>query len=551
MPVSNHWWCRVRQNFSSDIVAGLTVACVALPLNLALALASGVPASMGLISGVIAGLVAALLGGVRLQVTGPEAALVPAVLVIAREHGVAGVVVATCMCGLLQILLGFGRVAAFVRFVPLPVVRGFMAGIGVLILVYQLPVLLGAASGASLLDAANGWTWFASLALGGTAALCMLWIPGFGTLFGLALATSASILVRFAGPRVGALPSELPLPRLPDLTGIDMGALVPLVLSLALLASLGSMLSAAALQALLKQPARGAAYDRELVAQGVANLACGLFGGLPVMGAIVRSAVNVQAGARTRSASCIHAVLLLAALLFGGALVSRVPDAALAAILIVVGVRLMDLKGLRSMWSSKRGEVVIVVVTAGAIALTSFPTGITLGIVAAAVLHLAMTGAVQLQARRVDPSEWQGLRALHDASTVELVALKGPLVFTSAARVDGILGDNPPWPRYMVVDLRQVWAVDSTGLYALEHVLECLRVRKGEYALVSAPGSVVAKALERTGLAARAVSMTASLEQALTAIAQHEAGPTAPAGAEDRRADKATAIGTGKYATAG
>jgi SulP family sulfate permease len=517
---------KARETLSSDAIAGLTVACVALPLNLALALASGVPASMGIVSGIVAGIVAALLGGVRLQVTGPEAALVPVVYAVALQYGPEGVVLATCFCGLVQIGLGLAKVGAFVRHIPVPVVRGFMAGIGVLILISQLKPLLGAQPGdATSLGAlvTGSHAWVTPLLIGAVAAACMASIPAFGALLGLALATALALLIRAEMPRVGVLPDSLPWPRVPALAGLDLQGMLPLALSLTFVASLGSLLAAAAVQALIKDRATQANYDRELIAQGVANLACGLFGGLPVMGAIVRSAVGVQAGARTRASACFHALFLLAALMLGGALVALVPIAGLAGILMLVGVRLLGLPALRAMWSRRRGEVVVIAITAGVIASTTFYVGIAAGLVAAAVLQLVRVGPLHVAVRAL---RWEEAPAalqepLRQAGPIDVAEVRGALVFSAAAQLDRILSDQPPWPAHLVLDLRQAWTLDGTALFALQHVLDCLEARSGRFALVTVPSSVAAVVLERSGVAARAVggACCTSLEQALQAIA--------------------------------
>lgn len=550
-----------RATLSSDAIAGLTVACVALPLNLALALASGVPASMGVISGVLAGVVAALLGGVRLQITGPEAALVPIVYAIAVEYGVAGVVLATCFCGLSQICLGLAKAGSFARFIPAPVVRGFMAGIGVLIVANQLGPLLGVRAGDAAAVAArlgDGYAWLAPLGIGAVAAFSMASIPAFGALLGLALATAVALLLHVELPRVGALPDALPWPHVPQLAGVDLKGLLPLALSLTFVASLGSLLAAAAVQSLAKERATPASFDRELIAQGVANLACALFGGLPVMGAIVRSAVSVEAGARSRASSCIQALLLLAAMMLGGALVALVPIAGLAGILMLVGVRLMGLGALRAMWASRRrGEAVVVAITAGVIAASTFYLGIAAGLIAAAVLQLVRVGPLQLTVRALRAEEAPPAlqEALRQVGLIHVAEVRGALVFSAAVQLDRILGDHPPWPAYLVLDLRQAWTVDSTALFALQHVLDCLEARGGRFALVAAPTSMAAAALERSGLAARAVGgrYCASPDQALAAIAEQrrarlalvgQAAKPARAGARQRtELEEATQVG--------
>lgn len=486
-----------------DATAGLTVACVALPLNLAIAMASGLPASMGLVSGIVAGVVAALLGGARLQITGPEAALVPTVLVIAQTHGVAGVVVATCFAGVVQIALGLLRAGVVARSVPPPVVRGFMAGIGVLILVSQLPVLLGVHGEPGTAPDIDR---LAGLLLGVAAIVCMMVSPRFGALLGLVLCTAAGFVLSLNVHQVGQLPSALPAPTLPSFAGLDLWSLAPMALSLAFLASLGSMLSASALEALTKERGETSNQNRELIAQGVTNIVCALFGGLPVMGAIVRSAVSVQAGAQTRAASCFHALVLAAALYFAGSLVSEVPLAALAAILLTVGARLINIKEVRRMWQVKRSAAVIVVVTAVLIAATNFYVGILGGLLLSLLVSLIETATAHVAIRGLketdcSPAQFRRL----DAIGVQVVEARGSLTLLSTSRLDRVLPERPPWPRVVILDFRQVTLIDITALYVLQHALDCLEVRGGRFALVLAPGSTVAATFRPVRLLARAI----------------------------------------------
>lgn len=528
------------RRFGGDAIAGLTVACVALPLNLAIAIASGLPASMGLVSGIVAGVLAGLLGGARLQITGPEAALVPVVLVIAQQHGKAGVIAAGIACGVLQIGIGLLRLGRFVRLIPKPVVRGFMAGIGVLILMSQIPVLFGGSEPnmklAVIADPQREHLYGAIV--GGIAIGAMVLGARFGAL--LALVVSTVLVALFAAgvgiPLVGALPSGLFTPHVPTIAGLNLATLVPQALSLALLASLGSLLSAASLEELVRDRGEKTNYNRELIAQGIANLGCALFGGLPIMGAVVRSAVSVQAGAKSRAASVVQAAVLLLAVTVAGSLVAQVPIPALAGILVVVGVRLLDLKGVKKMWKSEKAQAGIVVVTAGLIATTSFYVGIAGGILLAALLHIASVARVELLVRAVRRQDCSAdvAKQLQALGPIEIAEVRGAVMFWAAAKLDGLIPERPPWPRYLVVDLSQVSFIDSAGLFALQHAIECLAIRQGQVALVAAPHSTVAAALSRAQLTERAVGGLAfpTIATALRRIALEPRTADAPASAE-------------------
>ncbi|MFT3765408.1 MAG: SulP family inorganic anion transporter [Minicystis sp.] len=421
----SHWKLRGADTVSSwrrmfsadtlgrDLFAGVTVVCVALPLNLALALASGVPAGVGIITAVVAGLTAALLGGARLQFTGPEAALVPVTAEIVRIHGLAGLAVAVMIAGLAQIALGMLRVGRVAKRVPIPVMQGFTAGIGLLILARQIPRFLGLPGGVrSISDLAVRPDHLASVhwigvAVGAVMIAAMVLLPRLhraipAVLVGLVFVTAAVCFAELDVARVGALPASLPAPSWPSFGGVNLVALAPSIATLVVLASLGSLLSATSIDALTGASGKEASdLDQELVAQGLANMVSALFGGLPVMGAIVRATVAVDAGARTRAAPMAHALLLLAAMLGASAVLATIPIAALAGILLVVGVRLLGLGKLRAMWAGARTNACVVIVTAVAIVATNFLAGVALGLLLVLAVKLTEGARASQPVRRV------------------------------------------------------------------------------------------------------------------------------------------------------
>ncbi|GHG85067.1 SulP family inorganic anion transporter [Comamonas sp. JC664] len=526
----------------SDASAALTVACVALPLNLALAVASGLPPEVGLISGAVAGVIAALLGGGRLQVTGPEAALVPTVLLISTKHGVAGVVVATLLCGALQVLLGFARAGRLAQFMPAEVTRGFTAGIGLLLLDGQLPRLLGAVtegtSSARLLVAPASWaTWsvhWGAVAVGAVVVACMLLIPKLhrsipAVLVGLVLATLASGLgfVSEGLARVGALPTGLPLPVLPSFEALNFGALLPDVLALTVLASLGSLLSARALDQLPGLENHRTDGDQELVAQGVGNTASALFGGMPVMGAIVRSSVSVQAGGRTRAASVLHAVMLLAACILAGALVAMIPMAALAAILVVVGTRLLDLRGLRALMADNAGKAAVAVATALLIASIGFLPGLAAGVVLSLARSFFSPPKANVRSlllredgRPLFRSLGSGGENLDARPPVQLLRVRGDLDVRSCANLSAAL-QGPPWPRHLVLDLSDVKYMDAAGLRTIRELSDVLAVRGGRVLVAGARGGVAAMLQEAgTWTGSGPHALMSSMDEVIESIKQ-------------------------------
>ncbi|ATB48844.1 SulP family inorganic anion transporter [Corallococcus macrosporus] len=493
-----------------DAGAAVTVACVALPLNLALAVASGLPPEVGLVSGAIAGVLAALLGGARLGVTGPEAALVPTVLLIATKHGVAGVVVATLLCGALQVVLGLARAGRLAQWMPAEVTRGFTAGIGLLLLDSQLPRLLGVSGGPSAARAlvlpATWPDWSvhaASVAVGAVVVACMLALPRLhrsipAVLVGLVLATLASStgVLSEGLARVGELPTGLPAPVLPSFEGLDLAALLPDVLALTVLASLGSLLATRALDQLPGLTDHRTDSDQELVAQGIANSASAMFGGMPVMGAIVRSSVSVQAGGRTRAASVLHAVMLLAACLLAGALVARIPMAALAAILVVVGTRLLDFRGLKALAEDNAGKAAVAVATALFIAWLGFLPGLGAGVLlslARSFFSPPKANVRSLLLRNDGRPLFRSLGSdggdLDVRPPMQVLRVRGDLDIRSASTLSAAL-QGPPWPRNLVLDLSDVKYMDGAGLRTVRELSDVLAVRGGRVIVVGARGGV-------------------------------------------------------------
>ncbi len=520
------------RTFGSDIAAGLSVACVALPLNLALAMAAGLPASAGLVAGVVAGVVAGLLGGARLQISGPEAALVPLSLLIVERHGAAGLLGATLIAGLFQILLGIARVGRVVRFVPVPVVRGFTAGIGLLIIASQIPRWLGLPTEIrSVSTLATSSSLFAdvrptAMVMGVLVMAALLLLPRIdkripASLVGLIAVTAAAAYLRLDLAFVGAIPSSLPAPTVPPLASFDLHALVPDALSLALLASLGSLLSAAAVDGIVRGKKHNS--DQELCAQGIANITSSLVGGMPVMGAIVRSSVSVEMGGRTRLASVAHAGLLFAAMSIAAPLVARIPTAALAAILLVVGVRLCNIPELFKLWRASRADAILLIATAGAIIATNFILGVAIGMALSLALfvqkHPQPKAALELVPSSSVPASLSGTTTTDEPPMVAVVRVQGSMLFATDASLDAIV-DASPLPRYLVLDLEDVPGVDFTGLRRITDLVEMLRSRGCE-TLLSGANKTVRELMQRSGaskLFASAKSFD-GIEEAVAGIA--------------------------------
>jgi len=433
----------------ADVGASLVVFLVAVPLSLGIAVASGAPILAGLIAAIVGGIVAGLLGGSPLQVSGPAAGLTVVVAELVNEFGwpvTTGVVAAA---GVVQIGFGLTRLARFAQAIPPAVVHGMLAGIGGTIVLAQLHVVLGGSPQTSALEnviqlpgqlmSAHG----PAVAVGLCTMLLVLGWPRFagplrvlpGALVAVALATGLSLaLENIAGlpvPRVelpGGLLAAISLPLLPDLPAGEWGELAGGVLTVALIASVESLLSAVAVDRMHQGQRTNA--DRELIGQGAANTLSGLLGGLPVTGVIVRSSTNVRAGARTRAAAVLHAVWIAVFALALVWLVESIPLAALAGLLVVVGVQLVKLADIRT--AREHGELALYLVTGLGVMALNLLEGVALGLALAAVLVLRR--AVRARVRHEVP--------LFDKE--HRVVVEGLATFLCVPTLSRVLAEIPP-----------------------------------------------------------------------------------------------------------
>ncbi|MCZ4513838.1 SulP family inorganic anion transporter [Streptomyces sp. ActVer] len=394
----------LRSALRTDFTSSLVVFLVALPLCVGVAVASGVPAELGLITGIVGGLVTGLLPGSSLQVSGPAAGLTVLVLTAVQEYGLPALGVIVLASGLLQLALGALRLGRFFRAISLSVVHGMLAGIGLVLILGQLYALAdrkapgtGTANIAGLPGLAGDVLFsdpaLIAVAIGaGTVAVMTLWkkLPGKaqllpGPLVAVGTATLATVVfdLPVARVQVSGLVESIQPPAGSDFGQLAEVGLLTTIVAFTLIASAESLFSAAAVDRLHDGP--NTDYDKELMAQGAGNTLCGLLGALPMTAVIVRSAANVQAGARTKASRVLHGVwLLLFAALLPGAL-GVIPTAALAGVLIHAGFKLLPVKELGPLWREHRGEAVVLVITAGAILVTNMFEGVLIGLLLAVV----------------------------------------------------------------------------------------------------------------------------------------------------------------------
>jgi sulfate permease, SulP family len=481
----------LRTGWRKDALAGLTVAIVALPLALGFGVSSGVGAAAGLVTAVVAGFVAAVLGGSNLQVSGPTGAMTVVLVPIVARFGAESVAVVAIMAGGLVVaggLLGLGRLVAYI---PWPVVEGFTLGIGVVIALQQVPLALdtpkadGDNAALVALRTLGHVDWAAALPAVGPVALVvalMLLLPRVNrtlpaSLLAVVAATVLAELAHLDVHRIGAIPSSLPAPGIPDLTPEATSALFSAALAVAALAALESLLSAQVADGMADDVPR-TQPDRELVGQGLANMAAGVFGGMPATGAIARTAVNVRAGGRTRLAAMSHAVVLAGVVYLGTSLVARIPLSALAGVLLVTAARMVNLRTARAISRSGRSGALVFLLTFGATVVFDLVVAVELGVAVAAVLALrAMARASGLHREplpeiEVDTDSERALLAEH----IAVYRIDGALFFADVRRFLDELAQVAD-VRVVVLRLGSIRILDTSGANALAEIVADLQRR--------------------------------------------------------------------------
>lgn len=512
--------------FTADAIAGLTVAIVALPLAMGIAIASGATPDKGLFTAVIAGFIISALGGSRFQIGGPTAAFIVVVYRTIEAHGYDGLVLATLMAGMMLVVVGYLRLGTYIKYIPYPVTIGFTAGIGVTIFVSQIADLFGLTTAKlpgefiakveALLAAAPSVN-PAAVAVSALSLLLILVLrkhrPTWpGLLVAVVLASVATAVLSLdvvtIGSKFGEIPRVPPSPALPAMSLEKIRAVLPDAVTIAVLAGIESLLSAVVADGMTGRRHRS---NCELVAQGFANIASALFGGLPATGAIARTATNIRAGSTGPISGMLHAVFLLAFMLIAAPLAAYVPLAVLAAILALVAWNMSEVHVvLRLLRNSGWGDRVVLLSTLLLTVFYDLTVGIEVGVVLAAILFMHhMAEAVQVEAhggnaplldtdRADDPDAPRYDPGLQRSDTV-VYRIAGPFFFGAADQLSVTLGRIGSKPKRLVLDFSAVPLVDTTGAASLKAVIATVRKGGGEVVLtgLSRP---VARSLVRFGV---------------------------------------------------
>ncbi len=476
-------YAELPRSWRRDILAGVTVGVVALPLALAFGISSGVGAAAGLITAVVAGLVAAVFGGSHVQVSGPTGAMAVVLAPIVAQHGIGSIAVVTVVAGVIVVAAGVTGLGRAVTFIPWPVIEGFTLGIAAIIFLQQVPAAFGVTAPPGQRTMPAAWTvvthadWssaWRTLFIVGFIAVLMLGLPRLhrGIPESLTAVVTATLIVvglHIPVASIGTLPSHLPAPLLPH---ADLGALRTLIgaaLAIAALAAIESLLSARV--AATMSPTGPYDPDRELVGQGLASVASGLFGGMPATGAIARTAVNVRSGARTRVAAIVHSLLLLAVVYLATGPVSAIPLSALAGVLMVTSFRMISVGTVRKIMHSTRSDALTFVLTAVVTVCFDLIEAVEIGILFAAFFALRTVARRSSAVREDLPGPHQP-----GDERIALVRLDGAMFFGASERISNAITTHPD-VSVVIIRMSQLGMLDATGAHTLAELAEDLESR--------------------------------------------------------------------------
>lgn len=483
-----------KADFRADAIAGLTVAIVALPLAMALGIASGASPDKGLITAVVAGFLISLFGGSRVQIGGPTGAFVVVIYNVIAQHGYDGLVLATLMAGVILLAAGYGKLGQVIKFIPHPVVTGFTAGIAVIIASSQVKDFLGLKIDKVPADFIPKWEAYfgamdslsiATLLIGLVALMTIILLRRFapkmpGYLIAVAMSSTVVTLfhlpVETIGSRFPDIPSGLPMPELPLWTLAKIQAIVPSAFTIAFLAGVEALLSAVVADGMTGYKHRS---NQELVGQGIANIASALFGGLPATGAIARTATNIKSGGKTPMAGIFHAVFLLIFILLATDIMAYVPMAALAAILFIVAWGMSEIDHFIHIFRLSPSDRNVMVLTFLLTVLVDLTVAIGVGVTIASLLFTKhMTQSVEIKA------EGRRLTDLHEnqfeeeaqrtqlPKGVEVFRITGPVFFGIVGDLVDTLKSMGQMPKVLILRLRMVPYLDATGATAISNIIK-------------------------------------------------------------------------------
>lgn len=477
-----------KDQFIKDVIAGLIVAIIALPLSIALAISSGVSPEQGLYTAIIAGFFISLLGGSRVQIGGPSATFMVVVYSVVASHGTEGLLITTILAGIMLILFGLLKLGSMIKYIPYPITVGFTSGIALTIFSSQIKDFFGMDIGAVPTKFIEKWQLYFSsfdkiqwlpFLIGGIAlAILIIWprinkrIPAslISIVVTTALVAILNLDVQTIGTQYTDLSSSFPTPSIPNITWSKVEDLISPAFTIAFLCSLESLLSAVVSDGMIGSKHRS---NMELVAEGVANIASGLFGGMPATGAIARTVANIKNGGRTPIAGVVHAITLLFILLFLMPLVKMIPLATLAAILIMVSYNMSEWRMFKKLLNAPKSDVIVLLSTFFLTVLFDLTLAISVGMVLTAFLFMKrMTDVTDIQGIEMNDDE-EEFELLDDelkevlSDEILIYEINGPFFFGAADKfLDSIQSLQGP-SKVLIIRLRNVPVIDATAVHAL------------------------------------------------------------------------------------
>ena len=476
------------QQFGQDFSAGIVVGILAIPLAIAFSIASGVSPEKGIITAVVAGFLVSAFGGSRVQIGGPTGAFVVIIYGVVQKYGIDGLIIATLMAGVILIIMGIAKLGTIIKFIPHSVIVGFTSGIAVIIFSSQVKDFLGLRIETIPVDFIDKWLVFArnvgsinytavSLALA-TILICVIWpkvsrkVPG--ALIAI-LATSAlvgifKIPVETIYSRFGELPKAIPMPHMPMLDMNTMRVLFQPALTIAILGSIESLMSAVVSDGMIGGKHRS---NTELIGQGIANIGSALFGGMPATGAIARTVTNIRNGGRTPVAGIVHALTVLIIIVLFGRFIGMVPLACLAGILVVIAYNMSEWRSFKELLSGSMGGKAVLLATFFTTVFIDLPSAIELGLILSAFLFMKRMSdvtTVKIFAKEIGDDEKNGdqlSQTIPVPPGVQVYEINGPLFFAAAnsfEETDRVVNKKP---KVRILRFRDVPIIDSTGMHAL------------------------------------------------------------------------------------
>lgn len=515
-----------RENFMTDLMAGIIVGIVALPLAIAFGIASGVTPEKGIITAIVAGFIISFLGGSKVQIGGPTGAFIVIIYGIIQEYGIEGLMVATMMAGIILVLLGIFKLGTIIKFIPYPIIIGFTSGIAVTIFTTQIADIFGLNFNGEKVpgdfigkwilyfhhfDTVNWWNVVVSVA----SIFIITITPKFskkipGSLVAIVLVTVAVYLVKMYGgiqciDTIGdrfSIKAQLPEAAVPSLDWEAIKNLFPVAITIAVLGAIESLLSAAVADGVI-----GDRHDSntELIAQGIANFVSPIFGGIPATGAIARTMTNINNGGKSPVAGIVHAVVLLLILLFLMPLAQYIPMACLAGVLVIVSYNMSGWRVFKGLLKNPKSDVTVLLITFFLTVIFDLTVAIEVGLVIACVLFMKRvmeTTQISVITDEIDPNKESDLEVHEEhlivPEGVEVYEINGPYFFGIATKFEEIMARLGDRPKIRIIRMRKVPFIDSTGIHNLTTLCK-MSQKENIHIILSGVNDQVHAVLEKSG----------------------------------------------------